>query len=246
MRQVFIGWGVAVERKASERLLTIYFPHPLLHVRTSHNVEGLLFMVTTLFFKKHYGGVFIMQKNSKQQWSVKTLVFMALLIAIQLVLSRVFVIDLGVYRITLGTVATILAGLWMGPVAGGVCGLVSDIIGCFIKGYAINPLITLAAITWGVLPGLAKKLMAEKSKKTKTVIMCVTVFISAILGTLVFTTAGLVLMGANFFAIMPGRLVQFAIMTPIYCVLTTLLYFSPLTSLVVGNVTPVGLEKKTV
>ena len=187
-----------------------------------------------------------MQKNSKQQWSVKTLVFMALLIAIQLVLSRVFVIDLGVYRITLGTVATILAGLWMGPVAGGVCGLVSDIIGCFIKGYAINPLITLAAITWGVLPGLAKKLMAEKSKKTKTVIMCVTVFISAILGTLVFTTAGLVLMGANVFAIMPGRLVQFAIMTPIYCVLTTLLYFSPLTSLVVGNVTPVGLEKKTV
>ncbi len=50
MRQVFIGWGVAVERKASERLLTIYFPHPLLHVRTSHNVEGLLFMVTTLFY----------------------------------------------------------------------------------------------------------------------------------------------------------------------------------------------------
>ena len=43
MRQVFIGWGVAVKRKA-ETLLTIYFPHPLLHVRTSHNVEGLLFI----------------------------------------------------------------------------------------------------------------------------------------------------------------------------------------------------------
>lgn len=28
--------------------LTIYFPHPLLHMRTSHNVEGLLFMVNTL------------------------------------------------------------------------------------------------------------------------------------------------------------------------------------------------------
>ena len=43
MRQVFIGWGVAVKRKAAG-LFTIYFPHPLLHVRTSHNVEGLLFM----------------------------------------------------------------------------------------------------------------------------------------------------------------------------------------------------------
>ena len=57
-----------------------------------------------------------MRKN-KQTWSVKTLVFLALLVAIQLVLSRVLVIDLGVYRITLGTVATVLAGLWMGPVA---------------------------------------------------------------------------------------------------------------------------------
>ncbi len=47
MRQVFISWGVAVKRKA-RLLLTIYFPHPLLHVSASHNVEGLLFIVTTL------------------------------------------------------------------------------------------------------------------------------------------------------------------------------------------------------
>ena len=52
MRQVFIGWGVAVKRKGRKIAvfcLTIYFPHPLLHVRTSHNVEGLLFIVTLLF-----------------------------------------------------------------------------------------------------------------------------------------------------------------------------------------------------
>ena len=44
MRQVFTGWGVAVKRKAESVLLTIRFPHPLLHMRASHNVEGLLFM----------------------------------------------------------------------------------------------------------------------------------------------------------------------------------------------------------
>ena len=55
-----------------------------------------------------------------------------------------------------------------------------------------------------------------------------------------------IMIGANFYAIMPGRLVQFAIMTPIYCVLTSLLYFSPLTGMVVGNVRPAKLEKKTV
>ena len=54
-----------------------------------------------------------MQK--KQTWNVKTLVFMALLIAMHLVLTRVLVIDLGAYRISVGSVTTILAGLWLGP-----------------------------------------------------------------------------------------------------------------------------------
>ena len=122
-----------------------------------------------------------MHKN-KQTWSVKTLVFLALLVAIQLVLSRVLVIDLGVYRITLGTVATVLAGLWMGPVAGGVEGAVADIIGCFMKGYGVNPLITLSAVAWGVIPGLAGKLMAEKNRKVKTAVMCAAIAISGIVG----------------------------------------------------------------
>ncbi|MDO4273787.1 MAG: folate family ECF transporter S component [Eubacteriales bacterium] len=187
-----------------------------------------------------------MQKN-KTHWNVKTLVFMALLVAMHLVLTRVFVVELGAYRISVGSVCTILAGLWMGPAAGAVCGLASDIIGCFMKGYAVNPLITIAAILWGVLPALVKPLMANKNKRAKTVVISASIVVTAILSSLIFTTAGLVLiMGYNFYAIMPGRLVQFVIMIPIYCVLTCLLYFSPLTSLVVGNVTPAVLEKKTV
>ena len=172
---------------------------------------------------------------------------MALLIAMHLVLTRVLVIDLGAYRISVGSVCTILAGLWLGPVAGGVCGLCADIIGCFMKGYAVNLFITVAAILWGVLPALAKPLFANRKKTGKTVGICVSIVVTAILSSLVFTTAGLVIMlGYNFYAIMPGRLVQFAIMIPIYCVLTCLLYFSPLTAMVVGNAAPAVLKKKTV
>ena len=64
---------------------------------------------------------------------------MALLVAMHLVLTRVFVVELGAYRISVGSVCTILAGVWLGPVAGGVCGLAADLIGCFMKGYAVNP-----------------------------------------------------------------------------------------------------------
>lgn len=186
-----------------------------------------------------------MQK--KQTWNVKTLVFMALLVAMHLVLTRVLVIDLGAYRISVGSVCTILAGLWLGPVAGGVCGFASDIIGCFMKGYAVNPFITVAAILWGVLPALVRPLIANKKKTGKTVGICVSIVVTAILSSLVLTTAGVVIMlGYNFYAIMPGRLIQFAIMIPIYCVLTCLLYFSPLTAMVAGDVAQAVMKKKTV
>ena len=172
---------------------------------------------------------------------------MALLVAMHLVLTRVLVIDLGAYRISVGSVCTILAGLWLGPVAGGVCGFASDIIGCFMKGYAVNPFITVAAILWGVLPALVRPLIANKKKTGKTVGICVSIVVTAILSYLVLTTAGLVIMlGYNFYAIMPGRLIQFAIMIPIYCVLTCLLYFSPLTAMVAGDVAQAVMKKKTV
>ena len=110
-----------------------------------------------------------------------------------------------------------------------------------------NPFITVAAILWGVLPALAKPLFANRKKTGKTVGICVSIVVTAVLSSLVLTTAGLVIMlGYNFYAIMPGRLVQFAIMIPIYCVLTCLLYFSPLTAMVVGNTSPAVLKNKTV
>ena len=110
--------------------------------------------------------------------------------------------------------------------------MLSDLLGCLLKGYAINPLITVAAVVWGVVPGLIRHMLAG-GKVKKTILICVSVVVSSVLSTLVFTTAGLVwIMGYNFYAIMPGRIAQWAIMTPIYCVLTCMMYFSQLTILI--------------
>lgn len=178
-----------------------------------------------------------MPKNERRKWDTRTIVFLALLVAMQIVLARLVVIDVGFCRITISSICTICAGLWFGPVAGGICGMTADLLGCFIKGYAVNPLITLSAILWGVIPGLLYVKMTG-SKLRKTVVLCVAIVLSSILGTLVFTTAGLVWMnGYNFYAIMPARLTQWAVMTPVYCVLSCGLYFSPLTSLVMNATT---------
>lgn len=175
-----------------------------------------------------------MQKNKKTTWDTRTVVFVGLLSALHIVLTRLLVIELGSYRITIGSVCSVLAGLWLGPVAGGVSGLISDLLGCLIKGYAVNPFITAAAVLWGVIPGMVRPFLNGKKGK-KTVLICGSVVLTSVLSTLVFTTAGLVLMlGYNFYAIMPGRIAQWAIMTPIYCVLTVTMYFSPITNMILN------------
>lgn len=177
-----------------------------------------------------------MQKNSKTTWDTRTIVFLGLLVAMHIVLTRLIVIELGSYRISVGSICTILAGLWLGPAAGGICGLLSDLLGCLLKGYAINPLITVAAVVWGIVPGLIRHMLSG-GKGKKTILICVSVVVSSVFSTLIFTTAGLVwIIGYNFYAIMPGRIAQWAIMTPIYCVLTCMMYFSPLTGLISNGI----------
>lgn len=173
-----------------------------------------------------------MRKNTyKTTWSTQTLVFMSVLVAMTLVLSRMLAIDLGFARFTLGSICTIMAGLWFGPAAGAACGFAADILGCLMQGYAVNPLITVGAMCWGIIPALMKPLMTG-GKVRKTVVLCLSVLLSSLAGTMGFTYAGLVLvLGYDFWAILPTRLAQFAAMTPVYCVLTCCLYFSPLTSM---------------
>ena len=176
-----------------------------------------------------------MHQETKRRWSAKTIVFMGFFVAMNIVLTRFCSIDLGPFRLGFGPAATIMSGLWLGPLAGGVVGMVADLIGCLIDGYAINPLITVSAILWGVVPGSIGLRLAKGSTKRKTVGICASVVVAAVLSTIIFNTAGMVLfMGYSLYAILPGRLIQFAVMTPLLCVITVSLYLSPLTQILEG------------
>ena len=178
------------------------------------------------------------RSESRLFFPVRELVNLSLLIALQIILTRVFVIDLGAYRISLGSVATILAGLWIGPLAGGICGFTADILGCFLKGFVVNPFITLAAMAWGIIPALSMRLFEKKMKtaKGRSVLLCGSIVLTALFSSLLLTTAGLVIfLGYQLYAILPGRLVQTAVLCPCYCILTCMAYYSPLTAAVTGN-----------
>ena len=154
-----------------------------------------------------------MQKRTSQPRSVTLLVYMALFTALNVIFTRVLAFDLGPYRIAFGPVATIMAGLWLGPVCGGLCGFMADVLGCFIQGYPPNPLITVTAILWGVIPGLVRKMLPGLDRKRRTAAITLSIAVSGLIGSIGFTTAGLVLLlGYNFYVIFPGRVVQTILM----------------------------------
>ena len=89
--------------------------------------------------------------KNESRISVRTLTAMALLIAMSIVFSRVLSISTGFVRFNLGSLPVLLAGILFGPWAGFVVGMVADIIGGVLAGYAINPLITLGAASIGLV-----------------------------------------------------------------------------------------------
>ena len=168
-------------------------------------------------------------------WCTYTLVSLGALTAINLILTRFLAINIGGFgRIQLGAVARIMAGLWFGPLAGALCGLVSDLLGCLIQGYAVNPVITLAAMLWGVTPALFLPegifSRSGNSRRKTVLLLCAGTVAACVVCTLVLTTAGLVWFnGMHLYAILPTRTMQLCLQTPVYCVLVCLLYFSPVT-----------------
>lgn len=174
-----------------------------------------------------------MERSSlKTNWSVTTIAVIGVFIALEIILERLFAINAGDFvRLSFGKICVILIGMWFGPLAGALTGGLSDIIGALMQGYGINPLITLSAITWGVLPAIARKFM-KGSVGIKLMIFTLSMIITSALCNLVFTPLGLVMYyGAKYEAIIGLRAIQFCIATPIYIIISWILYASPLTGM---------------
>lgn len=160
--------------------------------------------------------------------STYVLTTLAVLVAAQIVLSRLLVIDIGFARFSISSSVSIMAGLWFGPAAGALVGGAADLIGSFLQGYAPNPLIWISSVLWGMLPVLLMK-ASSKLRVPRLVRIACSVIITAMVCTMGFTYAGLVMLGYDYRAIFTTRLIQFAVMTPVLCVLVFCLYNSPVT-----------------
>ena len=189
--------------------------------------------------------VFLMRKEEllMKKLNVKIVVFAGVLIAMNIILTRVLAINLGpTLRITLSSTPIYLASLWFGPVVGGVCGGAGDMLGCFISGYAPNPLILVTSVLAGVIPAVMKKyVFAGKMNPWK---IAVAIVLHGLIGSMGFTSLGLHLYyGQPWEVLIPSRAIQTVCLVIANTILVSVLYKSYLTSFIVQNIQGKGRKR---
>lgn len=105
----------------------------------------------------------------KRELSINTqqLVTMALLVALDIVLSRFGSINLWNTRIGFGFVPIVVAGMLLGPFKAAVTAAVADVIGALlVPTGAFFPPLTVTAVLRGILYGIMLKYVPEMLKKT--------------------------------------------------------------------------------
>lgn len=109
-----------------------------------------------------------MAQNSKGFFIIEKIVLTAMMVAMSVVIGifckSALNFGAGLFRITFENLPIILTGILFGPVFGGVAGLLSDVLSYLLSGQAQPPLIlvTIGAISIGVVSGLISKLLVKK------------------------------------------------------------------------------------
>ncbi|MBQ1207050.1 MAG: folate family ECF transporter S component [Lachnospiraceae bacterium] len=180
-----------------------------------------------------------MKSKQWKQWKAMDLATMGLLIALNIIASKYLTIKIGdMYRVNFSSSFIMLSGIWLGSIGGAVVGLVSDLLGCVIAGYAINPLYTLMPVMIGVVSGLCEPIF-RKSRKIwiyGVIVLAITIVASMFYGTwALISWPGSYAYGQPFMLHFPGRVVQGLITTVMNTIVVYMLYNSQVTRMVKGN-----------
>ncbi len=145
-------------------------------------------------------------RETSSLFETRTLVLMAALVAVQVVLSRFASITAWNVKIGFGFVPVMLGGILLGPLGGGIIGMVSDLIGSILfPSGAFFPGFTLTAFLTGVIFGV---FLHKKPNFSR--LACAVIFNQLICSLLLNTLWISILYGSSYLALMSTRLLQAA------------------------------------
>lgn len=131
-------------------------------------------------------GGFFMLKNKN---NLKIIITLALFSAISIILGKFLAIPVGLYmRFSFESLPILLAGMMFGPFSGLTTAIIADLLGCILRGYEINLILTFGSAIIGLLSGTLFRLL----KRHKTAIaIFVSIFSSHIIGSVIIKSFGL-------------------------------------------------------
>lgn len=155
-----------------------------------------------------------MQKN-KRAMTTKTMAYCALLAALSVVLARlVGLMPDPSTRFSIEAIPIFMAGMFFGPLAGGMVGFTADFVGCLFSAFGYNPIFCIPPILYGVFAGLLRHFLA---KNTSIWRLALAFLLPVVLGSILYQSATLAYMyyeGAfweGFLLKLSTRSIQFAI-----------------------------------
>lgn len=151
-----------------------------------------------------------MQKNNY----LRRLVLIGLFSAISIVLTRFASVMLagGTIRLGFGNIPIIFTGILLGPVAGGITGVISDLIGVLIAPQGkFHPGLTISAALIGIIPGLVAHLTGKRDSLFTVCTANILVYIIVALGLNTYWISQLV--GKAFLILLPARAISGGIVT---------------------------------
>ncbi|SFI35782.1 ECF transporter S component, folate family [Tindallia magadiensis] len=176
--------------------------------------------------------------------STKVLVMASFFVGINIILSRIGAVMLfnNSVRMSFGNVPLIISGILLGPFAGLMTGIVSDLLGFLINshGAAFHPGFTISSGLTGFIPGMvvlvAGRFGFQKFSLVSVVASNVLVYIliSGLLNTVWLTH----LLGTGFWVLFPARLASHGIVT----IVNTMLVYAVVKSFQKTNVVPSVLQ----
>ena len=142
---------------------------------------------------------------SKFKISTKSLAAVSLLCAISIILARVFGIVVPIagfpaLKLNFAFLPLLIAGMYYGPTAGFLCGMVADILGYMINpmGGAFFPGFTLTTALCGAIPGALEKYI-DKIKHLKFINSLFILSLSTVFVIVLFLSGSLSFANGNFY-----------------------------------------------
>ncbi len=166
-----------------------------------------------------------MPKNKKHLLS--TIVTVALLVALNVILTRFLSIQTQFLRIGFGFLPVAVAGIAYGPFWGAVTGAVGDILGMIIYPPAeYFPGFTLTALLTGLIFGLLLH-----RRVTVLRILAASAVVCLLLNLVLDTLWLDIMYGSGFLVLLPARAVKCLINIPIYTILIRILWTNALSKI---------------